>query len=237
MFRWLRWQIAKKKLASWPPMWPPDDMKLFWESHGKSVADLVPDTDAYARLASVWDDFAGWFVPAYEDILESAEDYYGQPMRVVLDLACGTGLLTRRIARRARMVIGLDASEAMLERAQSRTPQENVRYIQGDFREFSLNETFDGVVCSSDSLNYIQTPEELAKVFFCVHNHLRSGGLFLFDVLDDTTFRTVSGLKTGANVAGEWFLLYHFYDAKARVAVNRAVFKDAIERHRQIPSE
>ena len=50
----------------------------------------------------------------------------------VLELACGTGLFTRRLARRARRLIALDGSAAVLEINAKRVAHPSVRYVHAD---------------------------------------------------------------------------------------------------------
>jgi 2-polyprenyl-3-methyl-5-hydroxy-6-metoxy-1,4-benzoquinol methylase len=52
--------------------------------------------------------------------------YYGVPANLVLDLACGAGLLSRQLAARVNMVVGLDANELMLDQAGRLTNEANV---------------------------------------------------------------------------------------------------------------
>jgi SAM-dependent methyltransferase len=122
----------------------------------------------------------------------------------------------------------------MLREARSRTKEQNVRFVEGDFRDFHLHETFDAIVCSSDSLNYIERPIEILEVFQCVHEHLVSGGIFAFDALDHEAARVIGGTKVVANVDGKSFEIYYFYDRKRRVSEDRVVFEGLIERHRRI---
>ena len=192
MYRWVRWQLAKRRLASQAWKHPPRRLQVSPQRHLLLPENLTPDTEAYTRLAAVWDRYASWFVPEYGRFVAAAGHYYRQSVQVVLDLACGTGLLTRKLARRARSVVGLDRIEAMLQEARSRTSGDNVRFVQADFRHFCLPQTFDVVVCGCDSLNYVETPGELLDVFRCVRQHLRPGGLFMFDVLDDRACRAMA---------------------------------------------
>src|SRR5262249_54280534 len=174
MIRWLGWHLAKMRLAA--ARLPPADVCVRLERRAAGAGDLPPNTEPYGLLASCWEEYAHWFVPGYAPFLTAAGRRYGVAVRSVLDLACGTGLLGREPARRGASVVGLDASAAMLGRAEAQGG--NVRYVRGDFRAFALGETFDAVVCSSDSLNYLGRAEELADVFGCVGRHLRPGGLF-----------------------------------------------------------
>jgi SAM-dependent methyltransferase len=237
MLRWFRWHLAKRRLAD--PFWinPSPHVRIFHQFHQARPEEFPPNAEGYQRLASVWNDYGDVSVPRYGPFLASAGDFYGLPIQAVLDLACGTGLLTRRIGKRAGSVVGLDASEAMLGEARSRTRADNVRYLRGDFRDFSLDETFDAVVCGGDSLNYLETPEEMVQVCRCVHRHLRPGGFFVFDVKNQQSFRAMARLKTAAEVRGEQFEVYYFYDSDRRVCEARVVFPGTVERHRRVPIE
>jgi SAM-dependent methyltransferase len=235
MFQRLRWHLAKRRLASLPRTGPRWYIKQ--SRHRHQAADFPPNAEAYSRLASVWDDWAGWCLPGYARFLISAGAHYGRPIKCVLDLACGTGRLARRLAKRVESVVGLDASESMLRDARSRTKECNVRYVRGDFRDFRCDEMFDAIVCSSDSLNYVETPEQLTEVFRCVERHLSPGGLFAFDALDHWALRALVGTKVVGEVHGERFGIYYFYDPEDRVSEDRAVFEDAVERHRRMPIE
>lgn len=56
----------------------------------------------------------------------------------VLDLGCGAGLDSMVAGRRARMVVGLDFSAAMLRRARAAACGENVAFVQGDAERLPL---------------------------------------------------------------------------------------------------
>ncbi len=237
MFAQLRWDFAKRRLASYPSRPLFAKVKQAYQLHRARVEDFPPNAEGYAQLAALWDAYAAWFVPGYGPFLAAAADYYRRPIRTVLDLACGTGLLTRQVARRAESVVGLDLCTAMLAEARARTKDSHVRYVRGDFRDFRLGATFDAVICGSDSLNYITSPAELTCVFRCVHRHLLPGGVFAFDVLDDRAFRAMAQLKVIGGVGSQRFEAYYFYDPECRFSESRVVFQDAIERHRRIPIE
>ncbi len=145
MFRRLRWHLAKRRLARVISV-PPLHIQVCTEPHAPKPEELHPTAEPYAGLAGLWDELAGWFVPEYGRFLRAAGAHYGLDITRVLDLACGTGLLSREIARWADAVVGLDASEAMLRQARSRRGIANIRFVQGDFRDFRLDETFDAAI-------------------------------------------------------------------------------------------
>src|SRR5437763_473974 len=65
-------------------------------------------------------------------------------LRSALDLACGSGTLTARLAKVVPQVVGLDSSPAMLAEARSRySGVAGVQFISGDFRGFQLGQEFD----------------------------------------------------------------------------------------------
>jgi SAM-dependent methyltransferase len=235
MFDRLLWHLAKKRFAAPLVRVCPRSVTVSRVMQQAKVEDFTPNTDPYGRLASCWDEYAGWFVPGYGRFLDAAGRHYQLPVRRVLDLACGTGLLTRQVAARAETVVGLDASWPMLRKAAVQTQARNIGYVQGDFRNFRLEESFDAAMCGSDSLNYLETPGELKAVFGCVGRCLRPGGIFVFDALDEGYFLASMRFKYVVRVRQERFDMYEFYDEKEKVSETRVVFKDAVERHRRIP--
>ncbi|MGE4290706.1 MAG: class I SAM-dependent methyltransferase [Desulfovibrio sp.] len=71
--------------------------------------------------------------------------------RSVLDVGCGSGMYTIRIAQEARQVTAVDISERMLailgEDAE-RQGLDNIRSIRSDWDSFDSDQTFDVVFCS-----------------------------------------------------------------------------------------
>jgi SAM-dependent methyltransferase len=66
---------------------------------------------------------------------------------LVLDVAAGTGHVSRRLAPKVRAVVALDATRAMLEQGRAQAPP-NVLFIQGDAERLPfLDGSFDVVAC------------------------------------------------------------------------------------------
>jgi SAM-dependent methyltransferase len=237
MFRWPRWHLAKMRLAFTSVAHPPRHVKVRYRRHGANAEDFAPNADPYSRMAALYNEYARWFVPLYGRFLAAAGRHYAVPIRAVLDLACGTGLVSRQVASRAEAVVGLDISEEMLRQARSLTPGSNVRYVRGDCRDFSLDETFEAAICGTDALNYLTRPGELAAVFRCVGRHLRPGGLFAFDVFDCRFFRRVAGRKAVVELNGQRWEWYNFYAPRGGVSETRVVLGGVVERHGRIPIE
>jgi SAM-dependent methyltransferase len=122
-----------------------------------------------------------------------------------LDLGCGTGELTRLLARRCREAIGVDLSGAMIERARADTPPDlRATYLQGDFRDVPApGEEFD-VVTAVAALHHLPIAEALALAAARV----RPGGILLVvDLLDPRLPRALRRLAAFA--VAHWDLLAH----------------------------
>ena len=102
----------------------------------------------------------------------------------ILDVACGTGELSIRFAKEGWDVKGVDLSESMLAVAYEKSVDNKVSipFYEQNMTELSGFEPQDCVAIFCDSLNYLHTEEEIIQTFRAVHESLKDGGLFLFDV-------------------------------------------------------
>ncbi|NJR65594.1 MAG: class I SAM-dependent methyltransferase [Leptolyngbyaceae cyanobacterium CRU_2_3] len=96
-----------------------------------------------------------------------------QPGEQILDLGCGTGQLTEKIAARGAIAQGIDASPAMIERAQQSYPQ--LRFAVADARNFQVDVPLDAVF-SNAVLHWIPEAE---AVITCIRQALKPGGRFV----------------------------------------------------------
>ncbi|WP_445490301.1 class I SAM-dependent DNA methyltransferase [Niallia sp. 03133] len=118
------------------------------------------------------------------DLIVQAKKDFQIPGNKLLDLACGTGELSIRLAEADFQVTGIDLSEDMLSVAHRKTMDagQTIFYLEQDM---SLLEglpcfNFIGIFC--DSLNYLNTEDDVMATFSGVHRHLEEDGLFIFDV-------------------------------------------------------
>ena len=101
-----------------------------------------------------------------------------------LDIACGTGNVTVRIAKHFKNIYGVDLSEDMLREAFDKLKSERIKgkIICQDMSELSLNRKFDLITSVLDSTNSVTDIEGLKNYFKGVYEHLKDDGLFIFDV-------------------------------------------------------
>jgi len=141
------------------------------------------------------------FAPFYDEFMDNVpyEEWAGFIINylknskinngLVLDLGCGSGIMTRLLAEAGYDMIGVDSSFEMLQLAKEKSSEDEILYLCQDMREFELYGTVAAVVSVCDSINYITEEEELLTVFKLVNNYLEAGGLFLFDVNSPFKFR------------------------------------------------
>ena len=129
----------------------------------------------------------------WADFIEATFDrHLATRPSLVLDLACGTGTMTRELASRGYDMIGIDGSADMLTEAfMQKEEGESTLYLNQDMREFELYGTVGAVVCCLDSINYLLSEGDVKKTFSLVHNYLDPDGLFLFDVNTPYKFENI----------------------------------------------
>ncbi|MET3682477.1 SAM-dependent methyltransferase [Alkalibacillus flavidus] len=114
---------------------------------------------------------------------QTIDKYFTTSPERILDVGCGTGELTLKLAGLSQEIVGLDQSQDMIDVAQQKSfeLQKECHWIQGDARQFQLNQTFDMVVSYLDVMNYMVEPNDLFQTFQTIYQHLNAGGLFVFD--------------------------------------------------------
>ena len=101
----------------------------------------------------------------------------------ILEIGCGTGRITRRLAKRARSIVALDASAVMIATAQERANSPNTRYEQADFMSWSSDDGPFHAVITVATLHHLPLRAALARM----REFVSPGGLILaLDFFDPT---------------------------------------------------
>ena len=93
-----------------------------------------------------------------------------KPGMQILDVGCGSGNFSIKMAHQGALVTGVDISEKMLEIARKKAEKEklDIRFIQMDSRELQFPENyFDGVI-SMATIEFIPEPEKMITEMFRV---------------------------------------------------------------------
>src|SRR5262245_3110230 len=105
----------------------------------------------------------------------------------VLELGCGTGRITRPLARAGVEVVGVDRSEEMLAHAARQlTPSQANTLVRGDIRLLPFRaRSFAMVLAPYGILQSLTKPRDLVDALAAVARVLERGGLFGIDLVHD----------------------------------------------------
>jgi SAM-dependent methyltransferase len=163
----------------------------------RAVAQALqaPKFEPKPRARTWWeelfsDDFGRGILPLSDRQIAREVDFIEDSLGVakggiVMDLACGAGHHAVELSGRGYGVVGFDLSLAQLaiagEYAQERG--QKINFLQGDMREMSFEQVFDGIYCWNTSFGYFEEEKNVA-VAERVFAALRPGGSFLLDVVN-----------------------------------------------------
>lgn len=145
---------------------------------------------------------------------------YGIKQGLIAELGCGTGTMTRLLAKAGYDMIGIDLSEEMLDiaRYEHLEDESEILYLHQDMREFELFGTVSAVVSICDSMNYITSEEDLLKVFRLVNNYLDANGYFIFDMNTIYKYEIQLGDRVIAENREDCSLIWqNYYDIKEQI--------------------
>ncbi|MBC5805219.1 MAG: hypothetical protein DLM53_02130 [Candidatus Eremiobacter antarcticus] len=157
------------------------------------------------------------FVPAYSNRPDAAFylDLARAAAGATLELGCGTGRLLIPIARAGVEIVGLDRSQAMLQRCRQKleTESEAVRsrtqLVNGDMTDFELKQRFQLVIAPFRCFQHVLAVERQIACLRCVRRQLAAGGTFVLDVfqvqaarMHDTAFMQESVEFEGVALSG-----------------------------------
>jgi SAM-dependent methyltransferase len=118
------------------------------------------------------------------DFLENIlQKYSKRHTKTILDIGCGTGGHAIPMAKRGYDVVGIDASEVMVERAQEKVKGTNLNleFHVADIRNFNLRKKFDVCTAMFAVMNYLPENSDIQKALINVRKHLKPGSLFISD--------------------------------------------------------
>jgi ubiquinone/menaquinone biosynthesis C-methylase UbiE len=152
------------------------------------LGDIVAETrDIWNRKAAHWDEYMGegnaWHLqlisPTVERLLELG------PGETILDVACGNGILARRLVQLGARVVACDFSSAFIERARARSTDlgDRIEYavVDATDRDQSLElgeGRFDGVTCTQGLMDM----PAIEPLFEAIARLVRPGGRFVMTV-------------------------------------------------------
>ncbi|MBC7807603.1 MAG: class I SAM-dependent methyltransferase [Akkermansiaceae bacterium] len=157
--------------------------------HDGNYAPGNPTPTAYGLVSAVYDALMA-AVPhdAWLRRIETECARRAKTPRSVLDVACGTGIVSELLVHHGYYpVVGIDLSAPMIRIARTKADAHNlaekITYHVQDAATMDLDAArFDLAVSLFDSLNYIIDPNDLSKAFVRIAHHLNPGAVLAFDV-------------------------------------------------------
>ena len=132
---------------------------------------------------AVWHDME---CGCYDADLALWDELCGTAPADVLDLGCGTGRVTIRLARRGHRVTGIDLDPSFLEEVERRAHawKVDVATVAADARAFALDQHYDVVLAPMQLVQLFAGSAERLDMLNAVAAHLRPGGLFAAALMD-----------------------------------------------------
>jgi len=175
--------------------------------------------EAYGSFAFAYDQALGHrFFRAVRKLLVAILGRYPASERTHLDLACGTGLVSRFFAERGFETTAVDLSLPMLAIARRRA----ARAVAADIRALPFRSTFGRITCLYDSLNHLQELEDLRASVASAAACMSQQSLFIFDVNDPEIYPAVWGMDEPFLAEGDDFHLEIATTFRARTRVGQA---------------
>lgn len=111
----------------------------------------------------------------------------------MLELACGSGMLTKYFFDEFDSIDALDISTDMLNVFANKYDPSNVNLIYYDMVEFENPNSYDLIVILLDSINYVTDSRDLEKLFKNCYKNLKEGGLLIFDINSEYKMNEIFG--------------------------------------------
>lgn len=136
-----------------------------------------------------------------QSIIELLQPQTGE---YLLDLGCGTGQLTEKIAKTGVKVWGIDSSKEMINQARNNYPY--LWFEVADARHFQVRSPLDGIF-SNAVLHWVQEPDLVIK---CVKKALKPGGRFVAEFGGRGNIKTIiNAITTNLKTLGYEHLCQH----------------------------
>lgn len=117
------------------------------------------------------------------DFIEKVFKKFTKRVKTILDLGCGTGGHALILTQRGYQAVGVDRSKEMLDIAKRKAQEADlaIEFIEEDITNLKLRKKFDAVISMFAVMSYQTSNSALSGVCKVAREHLKGGGLFLFD--------------------------------------------------------
>jgi SAM-dependent methyltransferase len=159
------------------------------------------DAGSYGEhLADQYDDVTAGRTSAANEIVPVLAELALARGGRALELGVGTGRVALPLAEAGVEVVGIDASDAMIERLREKPGGEALRVVLGDFTDVPVDESFGLVYVVFNTLFVLTTQEAQVRCFASVAEHLAPGGAFVVEAFVPDVTRFEHGSRLGVRV-------------------------------------
>ena len=158
-----------------------------------------------------------------------------EPGMEVLDLACGHGRITNRLAQRGCLMTGLDSSEFFLQlaRQDAQDREVSVEYVHGDMRDLPWSGRFDRIINWFSAFGYFDD-EENQRVLAQAAAALKPGGRLAIETLSFAYLLRHFSQSSVVQRGDDFMIDQHRLDLlTSRVFTERTIVRDG--RTRRVP--
>ncbi|HEY2923381.1 MAG TPA: class I SAM-dependent methyltransferase [Candidatus Eisenbacteria bacterium] len=128
----------------------------------------------------IYDVAFGWNLGMEMDFVESClRKHVPDPVRRILEPACGTGRILAALAERGYEVAGYDRSPEMVAFASTRLGRLGGKVMRGDMATFRPPGRYDAAINLVNSIGYLLEDDAVLSHFARVGEALRPGGVYL----------------------------------------------------------
>lgn len=99
----------------------------------------------------------------------------------VLDIGCGTGSVTLRLANRGHTVTGVDPADGMLQVARAKDRESKVEWVQAPAAEFTLPDRFELAIMTGHVFQVFLDDAEILAALRNIHRHMAPGGRLILE--------------------------------------------------------
>lgn len=183
------------------------------------------------------------FAPFYDHYMQHVdyERWVAQMLRIygkqtkrelndVLELACGTGSIALKFVQLGFRVKACDRSVEMLKIAEKKIASDCL--YQATLTDKVAEESFDLIVCTFDSVNYLTTAPEILTMLQAVHAGLRKDGLFIFDISSlKNSLDNFDGYMNIEDTKDSFLVHQSDYDGEAHLQKTRLTIFQRFDNH------
>jgi ubiquinone/menaquinone biosynthesis C-methylase UbiE len=103
----------------------------------------------------------------------------------ILEVACGTGRITKEIAECVKSIAACDLSPKMLEVAKNNSNGKKINYFEADMRNLGfIKDKFDCIICGFNSLQHLLSDEDIMAFLNGCKKLLTKDGFLIVDIFN-----------------------------------------------------